>query len=101
MSGTGECGFDEKLKRRDEILGMIAELETEQKAIEQEVKLLMKENELVVSGKYHVSWSSVDTARLDTKRLRQEKPEVYQDYTKISSSRRFIVKAVQGGRMAG
>lgn len=94
-------GFDEKLKRRDEILGMIAELETEQKRIEQEVKLLMKENELAVSGKYHVSWSSVDTARLDTKRLRQEKPEVYQDYTKISSSRRFIVKAVQGGRMAG
>lgn len=94
-------GFDEKLKRRDEILGMIAELETEQKRIEQEVKLLMKENELAVSGKYRVSWSSVDTARLDTKRLRQEKPEVYQDYTKVFSSRRFIVKAVQGGRMAG
>lgn len=71
---------------------MIAELETEQKKIEQEVKMFMKENELAVSGKYRVSWNSVDTARLDTKRIKLERPEIYQDYTKVSSSRRFSVK---------
>lgn len=34
-------GFDEKLARREEILGMIAGLQKEQKQIEQEVKLFM------------------------------------------------------------
>lgn len=85
-------GFDDKLRRREEILGMIAELETEQKKIEQEVKLYMKDHELASSEKYRVSWSSVDTARLDAKRIKMEQPEIYQDYVKVSSSRRFSVK---------
>ncbi len=72
---------------------MIAELETEQKKIEQEVKLYMKDHELASSEKYRVSWSSVDTARLDTKRIKMEQPEIYQDYVKVSSSKRFSVKA--------
>ncbi len=86
-------GFDDKLRRREEIMGMIAELETEQKKIEQEVKLYMKDHELASSEKYRVSWSSVDTARLDTKRIKMEQPEIYQDYVKVSSSKRFSVKA--------
>lgn len=71
---------------------MIAELETEQKKIEQEVKLYMKDQELASSEKYCVSWSSVDTARLDAKRIKMEQPEIYQDYVKVSRSRRFSVK---------
>ncbi len=38
-------GFDEKLNRREEILGFIAELQAEQKQIEQEVKLFMGDNQ--------------------------------------------------------
>ena len=53
----------------------------------------MEDNELAASEKYRVSWSSVDTARLDAKRIRQEMPEIYQDYSKVSTSRRFSVKA--------
>lgn len=86
-------GFDDKLSRREEILRLISELETEQKQIEQEVKLFMQDNEFASSSKYRVSWSSVDTARLDTKRMKQEQPEIYQEYAKVSSSRRFQVKA--------
>ena len=86
-------GFDDRLSRREEILQEIGRLETEQKQIEQEVKLFMQDHELAASGKYRVSWSSVDTARLDTKRIRQEHPEIYEEYAKVSSSRRFQVKA--------
>ncbi len=86
-------GFDEKLERRDEILKQIAKLQQEQNQIEQEVKLYMEDNELASSEKYRISWSNVDTARLDAKRIRQEMPEVYRNYTKISTSRRFKVKA--------
>lgn len=86
-------GFDDRLSRREEILQEIGRLEIEQKQIEQEVKLFMQDNELAASGKYRVSWSSVDTARLDTKRIRREHPEIYEEYTKVSSCRRFQVRA--------
>ena len=86
-------GFDEKLGRREEILLQIAELQKEQSRIEQEVKLYMQDNEMETSDSYRVSWSNVETARLDTKRIKLEKPEIYQDYAKISTSRRFQVKA--------
>lgn len=86
-------GFDEKLNRRTALMGQIAELEREQKQIEQEVKLYMQDNELASSDCYRVSWTNVDTARLDTKRLKAEKPDIYQDFAKITSSRRLTIKA--------
>ena len=86
-------GFDEKLGRREEILAQMEKLEEEKRKIEQEVKLFMRDNERASSEKYRVSWSSVDTARFDTKRFKEDRPELYKDYAKISSSRRFQVKA--------
>jgi len=86
------AGFDEKLERRMEILAEIEKLQTEQKQIDQEIKLYMGENELAANGHYRISWSSVDTTRLDAKRMKQEKPEVYASYAKTTSSRRFTVR---------
>lgn len=86
-------GFDEKLNRREEILLQIAELEKEQSRIEQEVKFYMKDNETATSGKFRVSWSNVETTRLDTKKIREEMPEIYRSYAKVSVSRRFQIKA--------
>ncbi len=86
-------GFDGKLSRREEILAQISMLEQEQKQIEQEVKLYMKENESAVSGKYRVSWSNIESTRLDTARIRQEEPEIYRNYAKVSTARRFQIKA--------
>ena len=88
-------GFDEKLKRREEILGFISALQEEQKQIEQEVKLFMGDNESASSECYRVSWGNVDSTRLDTKRIKAERPEIYSDYAKVSHSRRFEVKAAQ------
>ncbi|HCT92346.1 MAG TPA: endonuclease, partial [Lachnospiraceae bacterium] len=93
----GSCielaGFDEKLDRRAEIMAQITGLQQEQGRIEQEVKLFMEENELAASEKYRVSWGNVSTARLDTKRIKEELPEIYRDYAKPSVSRRFQVRA--------
>lgn len=86
-------GFDEKLRRREEILGFISELQEEQKQIEQEVKLYMQDNELANSECFRVSWKNIDSTKLDTARIRTEKPEIYADYAKVSSYRRFEVKA--------
>ena len=86
-------GFDERLDRREQILSQIAELEQEQKRIEQEIKFYMKDNESAFSDNYRISWSSIERTVLDTKRIKAEKPELYQDYAKVSSSRRFRVRA--------
>ena len=85
-------GFDERLDRREQILSQIAELEKEQKRIEQEIKLYMKDNESAFSDNYRISWSSIKTTKLDTKRIKAEKPELYKDYAKVSSSRRFQIR---------
>lgn len=87
------AGFDGKLERRREILQEIAELETEKKRIEQEVKLAMGEHELALSGNYRVSWYNVDSTRLDTRRIKEERPEIYAGYATVSHCRWFEVKA--------
>ena len=85
--------FEGKLGRREEILLQIEELKKEQCRIEQEVKLQMGGHGLAASGKYRISWGNVDTARFDTKRFKEAEPELYQNYTKVTTSRRFRVKA--------
>ena len=86
-------GFDEKLERREEILGFIEELEKEQKQIEQEVKLFMGENQYAASDRYRVSWGNIDSFKIDSQRIKEEKPEIYAAYRKASHYRRFQVKA--------
>lgn len=86
-------GFDGKLERRREILQEMARLETEKKQIEQEVKLAMGEHELAMSENYRVSWCNVDSTRLDTRRIKEERPEIYAGYATVSHCRRFEVKA--------
>ena len=86
-------GFDDKLNRRAEIIDQIGRLQQEQNSIEQEIKLYMQDNEFAANDNYKVSWSSVETTRLDTKRIREEQPEIYRNYAKQSVSRRFQIKA--------
>lgn len=86
-------GFDEKLERREELMRMIQQLEQEKRRIEQDVKCFMRNNELAVNDKYRITWTNVDTAKLDVKRIKEERPEIYQDFAKVTTSRRFAIKA--------
>lgn len=86
-------GFDEKLRRRQELVEVMERMETEKKQIEQEVKLYMGNAEVAENERYRVSWKAVSSNRLDEKRLKEEMPEVYEQYKKMSVSRRFSIKA--------
>lgn len=85
-------GFDEKLERREELLQMKEKLEQEQRKIEQEIKVFMQENERAFTDKYQVTWNMVETTKLDTKRIKAEKPELYQNFVQTTTSRRFTIK---------
>lgn len=86
-------GFDEKLQRREELVGLLDKLETEKRQIEQEIKMYMGDAEKAENHLFRVSWKEVNSNRLDTKALQEQEPEVYQKYLKQTSSRRFTVKA--------
>lgn len=86
-------GFDGKLKRREEIIGLIKKLEQEQAQIEQEIKLYMKDHETAFSDQYYISWTNVETVRLDSKRVKAEMPNIFQNFATVSNTRRFTIRA--------
>ena len=85
-------GVDDDLKRREELLGLIDKLEKEKAAIEQKVQLQMEDAAYGISGEYKVSWVTTESKRLDTKKLKEEQPDMYNQYSNISSCRRFTVR---------
>lgn len=85
-------GFDEKLERRKEIGVLVKKLEIEKKQIEQEIKVYMDDAEKAESNLFSISWKSVATNKIDSGRLKEERPDVYKEYLKTSTSRRFVVK---------
>lgn len=86
-------GFNEKLKRRQELSEIIGKMDVEKRQIEQELKLYLGEAEIAENEQYRVSWKSVQSNRLDEKKLKEEQPEIYEKYKKSVLSRRFSVKA--------
>ena len=85
-------GFDQKLERRQEIEETMKLLETEKRQIDQEIKVFMDGHEMADSGRYRVTWREVISSRLDTKRLKEEKPDIYREFLQESKSSRFTVK---------
>ena len=85
--------FNGELKRREEILELIGRLETEQRQIEQKIKLFLGESCSAGNSQYQVIWNNVDTLRIDSKRLKEEQPDLCSRFAKTSYSRRFSVRA--------
>ena len=86
-------GFDDKLKRREELVVLMDKMESEKRQIEQELKMYMGDAEKAENNLFRVSWKAVVSHRLDAKALQEQEPEVYQKFLKQTSSRRFTVKA--------
>lgn len=87
-------GFSEKLQRRAEISDLINQLDTEKKKIEQEIKTYMSDAEYAENEDFLVSWKNSISNRIDTKRFKEEMPELYKRFLNPVRSRKFLVKAV-------
>ena len=59
---------------------------------ENKLKEMLKKNSKGYIGERTVSWTNVTSARFDSKRFKQENPDLYSKYQKESSYRRFSVK---------
>ncbi|MDL2302143.1 YqaJ viral recombinase family protein [Lachnospiraceae bacterium OttesenSCG-928-D06] len=85
-------GFGSILQRREELVELIDKLEKEKSSIDQRIQMELQEAAYGITPDYKVSWITAESRRLDTKRLKAERPEIYEQYCKVNSSRRFTVK---------
>lgn len=86
-------GFDEKLKRRQEVSELMEKLKREKEQIEQEVKLYLGDAEEAENSLYRVTWKNTESSRFDTNGLKKEHPDMYEKYCRRSVCRRLLVKA--------
>lgn len=84
-------GCNQLLKRRVELDELIKKMETEKASIEQKIKIELGDATYGLTEEFKVSWSFFEQNRLDTKKLKEEQPDIYKDYCKVSSGRKFMV----------
>ena len=70
---------------------MREELDAEINALEDSIKAVMGDEELLTAGAYKVSWKTFTSSRVDTTALKKELPEIAAQYTKQTTARRFSI----------
>ncbi|MCC2491667.1 YqaJ viral recombinase family nuclease, partial [Bacillus cereus] len=80
------------IEARDQVDKEIKALEEQKAEYENKIKAKLGTNEVGKTENYKVSWKTQVSNRIDSKRLKEEQPELYKRYTKESKSRKFTVK---------
>lgn len=80
------------LARRQHLDKELKRIELEIDEIDNRVKAAMQNYEVGTAGNFIVSWKNQDRTSLDTKRLKEEAPEMYDRYAQTKTIRVFSVK---------
>jgi len=82
-----------KLNELSELRRMADELNAEIEAIQDTIKAHMTEadTDTITAGAFKVTWKAVTSTRIDTTALRKDLPEIWQEYGKTTTTRRFSV----------
>ena len=82
-----------KLTELADLRKMAEDLNAEIEAIQEEIKNHMTEEETdtITAGQFKVTWKEVTSTRIDTTALRKDLPEIWQEYGKTTTTRRFNV----------
>ena len=60
--------------------------------MENKLKEAMKEHEKAISpGGYQATWKTVQSTRIDTTRLKNEEPALFEKFATTSATRRFSI----------
>lgn len=62
-----------------------------------ELKALLGKNEAGTTDHYRISWKNQSQNRLDTKRLKEDKPKIYAKYLKETKLRKLIISQIKEG----
>ena len=82
-----------KLNELSELRRMADELNAEIEAIQDAIKAHMTEadTDTITACAFKVTWKAVTSTRIDTTALRKDLPEIWQEYGKTTTTRRFSV----------
>ena len=82
-----------KIESLKDLETLIEEAKAEAEALRDEIKaeMLSRNTEEMEAGQYIVRWTSVLTQRFDTTAFKKVMPDMYKEYTKQVSSRRFSI----------
>ena len=80
-----------KIKELRELQALIDEAQTEAEAIKDVIKSHMGDTEEVRAGEYKVTWKPVTSAKFDVTAFKSTHGELYRQYTKQTTTRRFCV----------
>ena len=70
---------------------MREELDATITALEDSIKAVMGDEELLTAGAYKVSWKTFTSSRVDTTALKKAMPDVAAQFTKQTTARRFSI----------
>ncbi|MBQ7767385.1 MAG: hypothetical protein IJ403_00700 [Oscillospiraceae bacterium] len=84
-----------KIESLRELEELIEEAKTEAEALRDEIKseMLSRNTEEMSVGQYIIRWTSVLSNRFDTTGFKKAYGELYKQYTKQTTSRRFTISA--------
>ncbi|EAE8028162.1 hypothetical protein BM966_15835 [Listeria monocytogenes] len=87
--------YNEFLAERANLERDIKLLETKKKEIDNNIKGHMESAEKALSDNYEVSWKSMTSKRVDTKKLKEKFSDIYLTVLMESHSRKFTVKEIK------
>jgi len=70
---------------------MREELDAAIATLEDSVKAVMGDDELLTAGAYKVSWKTFTSSRVDTTALKKALPDIAAQFTKQTTARRFSI----------
>lgn len=87
--------MEAKVKELRELRRMADELAAEITAIEDDLKSYMTANNAdeLHGSTFRITWKPVTSSRLDSKALKTAAPELWERFTKTTTSRRFVLGA--------
>lgn len=85
-------GYEDKLRRFDEIDTLSKTIEKEQEQIRQEIQAEMKTATVGVCGNRTVYWRNYSRSSFDAKQLKAADPKTYEAYLRTTSFRKFEIK---------
>lgn len=85
--------MEKKIETLREWEALLEEAKSEVEALKDEIKaeMLSRNTEEMTAGKYICRWTSVISNRFDSTSFKKEHAEMYKQYTKQTSSRRFSI----------
>lgn len=84
--------YKEKIEKYLSLKKQIKELEQETKVLENSLKLEIGDNESGYIDNFLINWKSYSKTSIDSKKLKEEQPEIYNKYSKKSKYRKFEIK---------